>query len=275
LIPLGASWAEVAEKAKPVVEFYFDKAKENYNSGSAESKKSVILTVAPFIKRLSSRVEKSHWISQLAFLLRVKEDAVESDIMSSPDDLAVYDNSVQLVSDTAKAKPSVAAKIEAPDILNEALLSAIIKKPALFKEEISALCGKGSEQGQASADSRLLSPLASQVIVELAKENLEEFNFGSFTKRFDSDRLLDLEFIYLRSQVLWGDAKDGDLKEEFSNIFNKLKQKTINSRMVDLGYEIRAAEAVGDRAKIGELAATFNKLTRELAEIHNPQISKS
>src|SRR3989344_2792846 len=218
----GQEWEKVVALAKPVVEFYFDKAKENYNPGSADSKKNVILAIAPFIKRLSSRVEKSHWISQLAYFLRTKEDAVESDIMSSPDDLVAYDNPVQIYSGTEKARPSIAAKIEAPDVLNEALLSLVIKKPALFKKDIT------------SFDHQFLNSLASEVIIELAKENLEEFNFGNFTKKFDSDKSLDLEFVYLRSQALWEDFKDEDLKTEFSNVFNKLKQKTINLRLVDL-----------------------------------------
>src|SRR3989344_1756405 len=137
--PLGASWAEAVEKAKPVVEFYFEKAKENYRPESAESKKNVILAVAPFVKRLSSRVKRSHWTSQLAYLLRVKEEAVEADIASDQDDLNIYETSARASSDAAKPKPSLVVKLEAPDIMNEALLSVVIKNPALFKQEITAL----------------------------------------------------------------------------------------------------------------------------------------
>ncbi|OGN23757.1 MAG: DNA primase [Candidatus Yanofskybacteria bacterium RIFCSPLOWO2_01_FULL_43_22] len=259
----GKEWEKVASSsAKPVMQFYFDKARESYRPESVESKKSVILAVAPFVKRLSSRVEKSHWTNQLAYLLRVKEDAVEADIMSAPDDLEAY-ALAQTAPDRSTSKSSIAIKIEAPDILNEALLSLVVRKPALFKQEIVAI------------DRNFLNPLASQVLDELAKENLEQFNFGSFTKKFDSDRALDLEFVYLRSQALWDGFGDEELKTEFVNIFNKLKQKTINSHLADLGYEMRAAESAGDKAKIGELAGMFNKLTQELAEIHNFQISKS
>ena len=252
----GKKWTEAVASAKPVVEFYFDKARKNYHPESAESKKGVILTMAPFIKRLSSRVERSHWVNQLTYLLRVKEDAVESDIMSAPDDLSVYENSAQIAPDTTKSKPSVAVKLEAPDVLNEALLSLVVKKPGLFKQEISTL------------DRNFLNPLAAQVVAELAKEELERFDFSNFLKKFDSDQTLDLEFVYLRSQALWEDFKDDELKIEFSNIFNKLKQKTIHWRLADLGYEIRAAEAAGDKTKISELAVKFDQFTEELAEIH-------
>ena len=252
----GKEWEKVASSAKPVVEFYFDKAKEGYNPESAESKKSVILAVAPFIKRLSSRVERSHWMDQLAYLLRVKEDAVEADIMSAPD----LDVPVPTLPAVETKKPVPAAQREGnfgSGTLNEALLSLVVRKPALFKQEIAVL------------DRNFLNPLASQVLDELAKEDLEQFNFGSFTKKFDSDRTLDLEFVYLRSQALWEGFGDEELKTEFSNIFNKLKQKTIHLHLAELGYEMRAAEAAKDKDKINVLVAKFNELAQSLAEIHN------
>ena len=252
----GKEWEKVASSAKPVVEFYFDKAKEGYDPESAESKKSVILAVAPFIKRLSSRVERSHWMDQLAYLLRVKEDAVEADIMSAPD----LDVPVPTLPAVETKKPVPAAQREGnfgSGTLNEALLSLVVRKPALFKQEIAVL------------DRNFLNPLASQVLDELAKEDLEQFNFGSFTKKFDSDRTLDLEFVYLRSQALWEGFGDEELKTEFSNIFNKLKQKTIHLHLAELGYEMRAAEAAKDKDKINVLVAKFNELAQSLAEIHN------
>lgn len=256
----GKEWEKVVSSAKPALEFYFERAKESYRPESAESKKNVILTVAPFIKRLSSRVEKAHWISQLAYFLRAKEDAIESDIISFPDDLLAYSeiNNQQPTANNIKSRSLVVGSesLVENDVLNEALLSLIVKKPALFKEEISR------------PDPRFLNTSASQIIAELAKEDLEEFNFGNFTKKFDHDKSLDLEFIYLRSQALWENFQDDDLKTEFKNIFNKLKQKTIHSLLADLGYEIRAAESAGDKDGIASLAEQFNKLTQELAEIH-------
>ena len=256
----GKNWETTVSSAKPVMEFYFEKAKENYHPESAESKKSVILTVAPFIKHLASRVERAHWVNQLAYFLRSREEAVETDIMSAPDELSVYDaasNQRQTVSDKRPQSLAVNNKpLIGGDVLNETLLSIVIKKPNLFKQEIATL------------DKSFLNPLTLQVLGELVKENLEQFNFGSFAAKFDSDKTLDLEFIYLRSQALWDDFKDDELKTEFNNIFNKLKQRTIHLRLADIGYEIKAAETTRDKDKINVLATKFGELTQALAETH-------
>ena len=58
-------------------------------------------------------------------------------------------------------------------------------------------------------------------------------------------------------------------KQKEMQLLNKLKQKIIHLRLADLGYEMRAAEAAGDKASIGVLAARFNELTQALVKIHN------
>src|SRR3989344_1814231 len=254
----GKKWEEVVSSAQPIMEFYFNKAKEGFIPESAESKKGLISVVAPFVKRLSSRVERAHWISQLAFLMRAKEDAVESDILSAPDDLNIYGNVSGLVSNSGPEKVySNPEKTETPDVLSEALLSLAIKKPMLFREEIL------------SFDRQFLNPFTSQVFAGLSKENLDEFNFSNFIKKFDSNQSLDLEFAYLRAQSLWDNFEDSELKIEFSSIFNKLRQKAIHLRLINLEYDMRSAENAKDKDKIAVLAGQFNELTQTLAEIHN------
>lgn len=252
----GKKWEEIAAFSKPAIEFYFDKAKESYDPESVESKKNLILTVAPFIKRLSSRVEKSHWINQISFLLRTKEDAVENDIRSVPDDLSVYENVSGFAKNSSQREPNKIKETETPDILNETLVSLAIKKPALFKDEIPRI------------DQQLLNPFTSQIFTELSKTNLDEFNFNSFIKNFDSDMSLNLNLAYFKAESWWENFNDEELKSEFSNILNKLKQKIIHLRLANLEYDIKTAEAAKDRDKISILAEQFNKLTQELSAIH-------
>lgn len=252
----GSGWEKIVSSAKSVVEFYLDKSKEIYDPNSAESKKNVILAVAPFIKRLSSRVEKDHWINQIALFLKVKESAVEGDILSAPDDLNAYDSLTEIKSKGTNSKPLLASKIEAPDVLNETLLSLIFKKPLYFKEEITSM------------DYQSLNPITSQVVSELKQISLEEFEFNNFIKKFNPDQLLDLEFIYLKSQALWDGFEDDELKIEFATVLKKLRHRNIQSRLTSIEYEIKAAESLKDKVKIDNLISQFNSLTQELAQIH-------
>ena len=244
----GAGWSDIVSKAKPVMEFYFDKAKAGFDPNSAESKKTVISILAPFVKRLSSQVERAHWVAQLAFFLRAKEDAIEADIAMAKDDLP----SEEFVVQTAVA-PALAPEKE-DDLLSQALLSIIMKNPVLFKEELKNIRSDLLDTYTANAIARLMAG--------------DSGNIAGMMKEFrEKEQSYKLEFAYLRSQELWKDFEDDDLKFEFENLISKINKRAISAQLNTLVYDIKEAETKKDKDKITELVARFGQLTKELAQI--------
>ena len=82
-------------------------------------------------------MEKAHWLTQLAFFLRAKEEAIEADINVAKDDLEIY-NRESNVSD--RPLRSEGDEILSPtgrsDQLNETLLSLVMKDPIFFKNDL-------------------------------------------------------------------------------------------------------------------------------------------
>src|SRR3989339_186637 len=253
----GPKWGSLVSASKPVIQSYFDNIKSKIDPASVEGKKLVISTLAPFIQRLVSKVEKTHWLTQLSAYLRTKEDALEADINSAKDDLGVYDTGLNRGPVVAvPITPNVDDKLGV-DILGEALLSIIIKNPTLFTEKIKEIN---------------LGPLdlwITTVISRLAEEDLVNFSFDNFVKKFDGDGAMKLEFAYLRSQELWREFSDKDLLTEFINIIRRIKHRTVISKLASLEYEIKEAENEKNRDKVLELINRFTNLTKELTEINN------
>lgn len=242
----GEGWLDTVSKAKPVVEFYFDKAKSAFDPNSAESKKTVIAVLAPFVKRLTSQVERSHWISQLAFFLRVKEDAVEADLVAAKDDLP------SMEANHEELRP-VATRASAPkedDILSQGLLSVIMKNPALFKEDLKTIQSDLLDTYTANTVSKLVSDDSAD-ISELLKEAREK------------EQSYKLEFAYLKSQELWKDFKDEDLKAEFQNLISKIKKRAVSAQITSLVYDMKEAESNKDKEKIKELSLKFSELINQ------------
>jgi len=107
------------------------------------------------------------------------------------------------------------------------------------------------------------------VISRLAEEDLVNFSFDNFVKKFDGDGAMKLEFAYLRSQELWREFSDKDLLTEFINIIRRIKHRTVISKLASLEYEIKEAENEKNRDKVLELINRFTNLTKELTEINN------
>ncbi len=239
------SWSKIVSQAKPVLEFYFNKAKATFNPASADSKKSVISVLAPFLKRLTSQVEKSHWLTQLAFLLRAKEEAIEADINSAKDDLEAYDREPILI------KADIKNTAVAADPLNETLLSLIMKDPILFKEELKNI------------NTEFLDSETAKAIAVLIGADFT--SLGHLLKEFrEKEQSYKLEFAYIDSQEKWKDSKDEELKIEFSNLINKLEERHLRTRLEKIGFEMRAGD---DKDKKLALATEANKILNRLGQI--------
>src|SRR3989344_4511267 len=244
------NWSDAVGQAKPVLEFYFDKAKTGFDPDSANSKKSVISVLAPFLKRLTSQVEKAHWLARLAFLLRVKEEAIEDDINTAKDDLEAYDREPVLIkssTDSVEVKGITATT----DLLNETLLSLVMKNPIFFKDELKKV------------NPELLDPYTAEAIIKLKEINSD--NIADLLKDFrDKNQSYKLEFAYLKSQEFWKDSKDEELKLEFNNLINKLEERHLRTRLEKIGFEIRAGD---NKEKKISLVVEANKILNRLGEI--------
>ncbi len=246
----GSKWNDVVASAKPVVDYYFALARSQYDPASAESKKQIISAVAPFIKRLVSSVEKSHWVSQLASLLRVDETAVRTDIQSVKDDLDMYERQTGESQPVAKVVPN-----RSVDLFSEALLSVVLKNPSLLKDHLPAVQYEN------------LDPLTADVLKRMAATELSSFNFTVFISQCDENQKMALEFAYLRSQELWSNFNDQELVAEFQNMNRMLKMRAVNARLTGLQFEIRQAEQEKNTARLTELATTFSQLAQELGTL--------
>ncbi len=247
----GSGWSNVVAIAKPVIQFYFDRSKIGYDYASVESKKQLLSNVIPFIKRLTSRVERRHWIAELAAFLRVKEPDVEEDLKVFRDDLDAYEYQPS----PALTKVNPAVQSMPVDILSETLLSMVLRDPLLLKNQFSAI-------PQTALDPQI-APIISQ-IVTLSNDNAK---IDRILKEIQPDGSYKLEFAYIKSQELWKDFSDEELKLEFQNLLSLIRKKYINAQLMHLEYDIKSAEQQKDQARLSELMRQFTLLTSELSEI--------
>lgn len=263
----GTQWSQVADSAKPVIDYYFDRARSSYNPTSAESKKQIILAVAPFLKRLPGNVERAHWVAQLSSLLRVPESAVVADIATFKDDLDAYTREAETIKPATPSEgASLAQGALERDALNEMILSLALKAPMLLREEIKSI----------PAD--LIDARTADVLNQIVEA--EPFEFKTFVVRFAGlpaqagDQALQLEFAHLRSQELWQDFDDKTLKNEFQNLVNTARRRSINARLTNLQFDVKEAESAKDHTRIAQLAGEFNELARQLTLAHNSYATK-
>lgn len=244
----GQKWAETVKIAKPVIDFYFEKLKSELNLNSVEGKKVIVANLGPLVRRLVSNIERAHWVSKIAALLKTKEDAVEADLLTAKDDLDVYGSYESEI----KAREKITPELSNENIFEEAILAVILKKPSLFINEIKQL------------NDYQFSPLVNAVVSGLNAVDLGNFKFSDFAETFNDDIKMKLDFANLKSQEALKDFSDDDLKTEFYSLKNKLDKKSVVAELAVLALDIKTAEADRDREKLVPLMAKFSDLTKKL-----------
>ncbi|MSU54611.1 MAG: DNA primase [Candidatus Staskawiczbacteria bacterium] len=71
-----AVWQESVQKAKSIMDYYVDSAFTHFDKTTSEGKKEIGKVVLPAIKRLTNKIEQSHWIQKLAEALKVSEEVI-------------------------------------------------------------------------------------------------------------------------------------------------------------------------------------------------------
>lgn len=250
----GDKWAEVVQSAKPAIQFYFDRARTSFDPSSAQSKTTTMAVMAPLIKRLASRVEQAHWVGQLAVFLRVGEEAVQADLASMPDDLATYQYEPRPSTGTAPVASDKQKNVPL-DVLSDALLSLLLKDPALLKSQLTGM----------SFDT--IEPRVAEVC-QAVVAGPDDVSPQALLKQMKEDDSYHMEFAYLKSQELWQGFTDEDLKQECANLLANIQRKSITARLSTLELDIREAEAKKDQTKLQELMTQFAQLSGQLLHIH-------
>ena len=251
----GDKWQGIAAASKPVIQYYYDQAMQTYDPRSAESKKSVLSLVGPLIKRLTSRVEHSHWVTQLATTLRADASAIQADIISGRDDLASYEYEPQTTVKAVRA-PEASSQPVPVDILSETLLSLAMHNLPLLHTQLKAV------------DPELLDPQIADIVHAVVSRDPAEVKWDEFLRE-SGDEPSRLDFIYLKSQELWNDLTDAECAAQFTWIADKLKKQRLAARLARLDGDIKLAEAAGDEIQLKDLMTQFSKLASDIAAIRS------
>lgn len=235
----GAQWNDVAAAAKPALQYYYDTAVASYDPSSAQSKKSVIAAMGPLIRRLASRVEQSHWVGQLAVLLRADRADVQADVASVHDDIAAYEREPAL-----QTAPASNEKPVPVDPLSQELLALVVKCPDLLPQA-------------AAMPQDLLDPRVADILREPA--------LLSASAESPHKHLADVA--YMRAADLWQGWTDQELRAQLMVLGARLRERDLRARLAQLHRQVQEAEAARDTVRLADLLGQFQKYQQELNQL--------
>ena len=226
-------WEESVEKAKSILEFYFETTFSKFDSKRPEGKKEISKILLPIIKRIPNKILQSHWLNELAKRFKVPEEIVVEEFNR----ISIKE---QNVSEIEENKSEIIEKSR-KELIEEKILSLILKT----KKNLEMI------------DKEILSFFSSKV-----KEILLYLKKGKEVKELEKMENPDwkdtLNFALLRAEI------DQDSDDEIKICLNELIVLQRRNELEEISKAISRAEEEGDQKKIKKLMEEFNQKAKKL-----------
>ncbi|MCX6719596.1 MAG: DNA primase [Candidatus Staskawiczbacteria bacterium] len=230
------NWSDSVEKARSIMDYYFDSALAKFDKATPEGKKEIGKIILPAIKRLINKIEQSYWVQKLAEKLGVKEDAITDELRNIKQDNAVQPASAKASAGAGKNNLSVEGR---KNLLEDKIISLIFKDP----ENLN-----------------LIEETHLGLLCEKTKEFIKNVKNPEFVQ---SEEYKDfLNTIALRAEVDFqedpsaGSGQAGS--DEILLCLSELKDIYIRDRRSRISQEIKKAEQEKDLEKVNKLIGEFN-----------------
>jgi len=229
-------WQEGLDKAKSILDFYFDTTFAKFDRLKPEGKEGISRILLPVVKRIPNKIVQSHWVVELANKLEVKERDVEEEL-----------NKVRLEEPfafEAAEKKSLQPRTR-KELLGERLATLVLKSPKNgreIKEEVLNSC----------------SPQVRELI--LAFKSGQELKTENMTPELASC----FNLVSLQAEI--EEMEEKDILPEIDYCLREMESLEIRERLARISKEIKKAEFEKNSQKLEELVNEFNKTAKRTCQ---------
>ncbi len=236
-------WKESIRDSKPLMEWIYQHAFEQFNETTPEGKKQIAQFILNECRHIPHPVERDAWISKLAKDLDISPDALRSVLTKAITQSPNHSNTNSI---TNKAKIKSELQFENNEIssikqIEERWLAIVLMDSHLFHEFNISWKHPPHE--------RLYNYLNSKYNSSVHNQTSEDSEIQSL-----------IDFLTILADKEFGELNKSEISTEFADAENRLLQLSNKLTRESLEQQMREAERKGDTARIQELITQFQKL---------------
>ncbi|OGZ95083.1 MAG: DNA primase [Candidatus Sungbacteria bacterium RIFCSPLOWO2_02_FULL_51_17] len=220
-----AEWVDIVKNAKPVVDFFLERALRTHDKKTPSGKKEIAREVLGEVRHLTNDIERAHWVQALARELEVDEGAIRGELAKIADGRDVPDEDI--VVPAARSRRL---------LLEERILGLLLLHPE--KRDYA-------KDFFAGFDGTFFSDVTHQavftMIMSSADEKAEERAPEAFAKK--DAFIKDLIF---QTEVMLANLEEKERPRELEASLKFLVQEVLGEECGRLARDIAAAERAGD-----------------------------
>lgn len=227
-------WSKAVAEAKPVVDFYFEKAFRDFSPATPQGKRDVANLLLPWIAELGNEIEKAHWVKELSRKLSIDEQAVWDELRKRTH--AHNHSGERLVEEEQRTRSR-------KELLEERLLTLLSLIPV--HERVTVLDGYTLLFSQ---------PLDQEIFRALSDETSPAAEHEGTRKH--------IELLRFKGEILAHSLKG--IQEEILLCRKELEKEDLRARLALLGTQIEKLEQAGKSQEAMVKLADFRTLSEQM-----------
>lgn len=255
-------WKKAIEKAKHIMEYYFDSTFKNLDLSKVEHKKKAAKGLLPIIAKIGDKIEQSHWLQKLSEKIKVDEKVLRE----------VLSKAKKTVRPTF-SKTEEKGKEKSKDknlLLGEQIIGLILKGLALFPKKDDFFSEIINHLPLATFKGQELSQLAKELISCYNNFYQKDLNFDliEFKKNLNSETLSTYsDFLIFNIEKDFAKIDKKILEKEIKFLIKELKRSSIFDRIKEMEEKMRGAEKENKKEEIKILTQKLDELIQELFKV--------
>ncbi len=249
----GITIQELIKKAKPIMDFYFERAQKLGDKDNIQGKKAIASYFLPKIQKLNNVIEKSFWLNKLSRFLNISEQALREELEKLSKNKTTMVRNITDENESLYEFPIVESLLRI-EIIAERIIAFLIKSPQLKK---NALNYEEYFPHRFKEIFKIIKNISSAK--EIDRNNLVKLNLDEEIS--EKINQLGLRADY-ETELL--EKFNVSLKDELDKELKELKKESIKQQMSEIESKIRNAEKDNDKKSLEELMKKFNQLSKQL-----------
>ncbi|MBI3956951.1 MAG: DNA primase [Candidatus Kerfeldbacteria bacterium] len=248
-----AAWKQAIAGAKPFMEYVFDRVQATQDLTIVTGKKQAAKTVLPLLAKIRDGIEQTHYLQQLATLVRVPEQVLR-------DRLPATRVAPSAVTGRPEPKKPAAAPPTREQRLAERLIGLVFRNPAHLDTLIDQL------DPALLARTNLLRLYKAMLTFYTENRHLEQTAFVQALGREDPElaKVANILFLFGTSDLLPADERVQ--KNELLESLAALKRLALQDELTRLQSELAEAERTGLHDRARALTEQVSGIAQQLAD---------
>lgn len=259
-------WAQLIARAKPVMDYYFEALTADLDLATAKGKAEAVRVLGPLVADLGDRVQRTHYLQQLARMVQVDERSLWQQIRQT--------TGGKRPSRPRRPEPAVEERLEAPLGLDGHCLSFVLYYPALLAQADEALRACEEEPLQPEDLSRPDDRAILTVWREWIDREGEPSARGPFYDTID-ERLQERVDTLIQIQERQPEVPEALMKDKVLDAISRLRLQNLRRQNRELGFLQPDAQASGDQGMIRSYVQVQEKVKARIRRLEQGMNERS